>query len=397
MIPHPKAKNNITSLPKVDCYGCGACVNACPLQCIHMAVDYEGFPYPQVDHATCNECGVCIGVCPGFNTRQLEDNLEAPIFFGGNINNDPVRYLSSSGGMFSLFANHILSLNGAVYGAVYDFQRMKVVHTRAESLQDLTPMRKSKYVQSDTGFAYQAVKKDLQEKKHVLFTGTPCQVDGLCLFLGKDYDNLLTCDIICHGVPSPGLFTNHFAQIRNKHRQPITQIDFRTKQRGWGSFLNFYIKNEFESKESLRYALTDAYYTLFLANLTLRPCCYACRFASLDRKADLTMGDFWGVKKDHPRLFDGKGTSLLLVNTKKGQQAVNAVQDSATLIEVPPPEPLPPNLVKPTPKPSLRDAFFQHISLNNWGDFKLKYHLIGLFIIVKTKATNLLRNYRPGS
>jgi NAD-dependent dihydropyrimidine dehydrogenase PreA subunit len=391
MTTKPYNIHNISSLPKNKCYGCGVCVQTCPQDCIRMAPDLEGFLYPQVDEQKCIDCQRCITTCPGFSPADRDPPVITPTFIGGNINDEEIRFSSSSGGAFSLIANHVLSIKGAVYGAIYDFETLTVVHARASSQADLAPMRKSKYVQSDTTGIFPKVQKDLSAKTPVLFTGTPCQVDGLKLFLGEDHPNLITCDIICHGVPSPGLFTSHFSAIQSKHQQPIKNIDFRTKEKGWGSYLNFFYQIDFESKTILRHALTDAFYTLFLANLSLRPCCYTCKYADITRISDLTIGDFWSVKNEAPALFDGKGTSLILTNTQKGESVLNSLGNQATLKRGINLKSLPPNLRRPSDRPKFRDKIFHKISLDQWYQQRRKYQVIAILIIIQNKALAVLK------
>jgi len=382
---------NISILPKADCFGCGVCVDVCPTRCIVMADDQEGFPYPAVDHDACIECDKCISSCPGLNEISRQHFLPQPAYYGGFCLDDLTRHNSSSGGFFSLVADHILAQGGVAYGARYDFDQMTVVHARVDQQSALEPLRKSKYVQSSTANIFPQVSQDLQAGKHVLFTGTPCQVAGLHLFLREVHPNLVTCDIICHGVPSPGLFQRHFlAMARNKGKQ-ITQIDFRTKEKGWAGPLQLYLQVEFGSESTLTYALLDAYYALFSAKLSLRPCCYACKYANTQRNADLTLGDFWGVKRQYPGLFDGKGTSLLLANTEQGQQLLQTISPLAQLQHIPKVTPLPLNLVHPTPRPKYRQRFFKQVNLAEWHPRRRWFHLRAMAIIAWDKTMGLIR------
>ena len=386
--------NNISILPKPGCYGCGVCVDVCPTECITLLDDQEGFPYPSVDQAVCIECRKCINTCPGLNDIDRQRFLEQPVFYAGYSNDDRVRYLSSSGGFFSLVAEQILAEGGVVYGAQYDFEDMTVKHARVDSREGLAALRKSKYVQSSTVNIFPRVRTDLAAKRVVLFTGTPCQVEGLYLFLGEEWANLFTCDIVCHGVPSPGLFKRHFKSIEQTRGQSITDIDFRTKDKGWKGPLQLYLKVKFgEEEQRLTYAALDAYYALFLANLTLRPCCYGCQYATTQRRADLTLGDFWGVKQHHPDLFDSKGTSLVLANTEKGDKLLKSLSAEAKLALITDVRPFPPNLAHPTPQPKFRDRFFQQIDLADWHHRKRWFHLRALAIIARDKAWGFVKKF----
>jgi len=381
----PKSASNISSLPKDYCVGCGACVSICPLNCIQKAFDQEGFFYPQVNEEICNACRKCVHTCPGFNEIDLENAYMKPDFFGGYINQDAIRTNSSSGGIFTAVAEQTLSQGGMVYGAVYDFDHMAVVHRRAASHKALAPMRTSKYVQSDTYGIFEQVRQDLKSGLPVLFSGAPCQVAGLKLFLGRQQEKLLTIDLVCHGVPSPGLFASHFSMREDKLESPITNINFRTKDKGWGSFLNFYLKVESKNRSVLTYAPLDPYYAIFLANLSLRPACYNCKFASTNRVADLSLGDFWGVQKEHPELFDGRGVSLILANTQKGKDTLLQLQAKLTLKPLESLKPMPPNLIRPTPKPRLRDGFLKSIRFERWPRQRIWKHLLALLVLIGSK------------
>ena len=384
---------NIDSLPKQNCFGCAVCADICPEKCIVMTHDFEGFPYPQIDDKCCIACGKCLEACPALNTAQRQGAITPPPFFAGYTKDEDLRFQSSSGGIFSLIADNILAQQGTVYGATYNIVEMAVVHARASAQDGLAAMRKSKYVQSDTRDIFSLVKKDLRAGLKVLFTGTPCQVDGLRLYLGESYENLFTCDFICHGIPSPGLFTRHFKNIEKRGDAPITDIDFRTKEKGWGSFLNFYLKVATEKKRHLTYAPLDAFYALFLANLILRPVCYQCPYANLDRKSDITIGDFWGVEKSHPELYDGKGTSLILVNTVKGRKMIHSLAGHLTIKPVENLATLPQNLQEPTGCPNIREQFFRHIiRLEEWPKGQLQAHLLAISHLINNKLKALLRN-----
>lgn len=385
MIPDPETAKNISALPKDYCFGCGACMNTCPLDCIQMVSDLEGFLYPEVNEDICNTCHQCVDTCPGFNDLDRKNYYTEPEFYGGQIHNDDIRIQSSSGGFFTLLAQHILSLGGTVYGAAYDLEKMLVCHRRVTQVDGLAALRKSKYVQSDTDRIFLKLEDDLNTGLPVLFSGTPCQVAGVYHYLGKTPSNLFTIDIICHGVPSPGLFTSHFSMIEEKLASPLINIDFRTKDKGWGSFLNFFLKIETKDRKMLTYAPLDAYYTAFLANLSLRPVCFQCKFASTNRVADITLGDFWGVQKQQPDLFDGKGTSLVMVNTTKGHDLLLNIKEATVLKSLEGSLPLPPNLVKPSQRPKLRENYLTSIRFNRWRKQCFWKHLTALLVLSLAK------------
>ena len=208
--------DNISILPKDQCYGCFACAQACPQACISPQIDNEGFYYPVIDNTSCINCGLCLNSCPALTQQNFKQHLPNPLFFGSINNNDKVRFNSSSGGTFSILVDFILSKNGVIFGAKFDFEELSVLISSGRSKTETLGMQKSKYVQSHTQDTYGEVKKLLKKGEYVLYSGTPCQIAGLYGFLKKDYSNLYTVDIICHGVPSPGLFKNLFSRLQEK-------------------------------------------------------------------------------------------------------------------------------------------------------------------------------------
>ena len=192
-------------------------------------------------------------------------------------------------------------------------------------------------------------------------------------------------------MPSPGLFQQHFKALENSQGKPITQIDFRTKARGWKGPLELFLSVEFDGARTLTYAALDAYYALFLANISLRPCCFACKFASTQRPSDLTLGDFWGVKKHYPQLFDSKGTSLILANTEQGQRLLQSLQGVARIEPLSEVRPFPPNLAHPTRQPKYRERFFNRVNLTRWHPRRRWFHVVALAIIARDKLLGLIK------
>ena len=237
-----------------------------------------------------------------------------PDVFAAIYPNDKVRRHSSSGGAFTALSELVLNDGGIVFGAGFN-ENWRVVHTAAENLEELENLRGSKYVQSEIGDVYKRVKLELEKGRQVLFSGTPCQCAGLKSFLGKDYDNLLTVDIICHGTPSPMLWENYLEYIAKGH--DIAHVNFRSKRRGWATNLEI---NFYDCGYYLKGVADDVYLKLFLTKLIERPSCYECKFKFPDGKSDVTIGDAWGVTNFAPELFDNRGTSLAIVHTDKGRQ-----------------------------------------------------------------------------
>lgn len=296
------------------CCGCYACSNVCPKNAIIMKEDEEGFKYPNVDEKKCLRCNLCETVCPIANKKKITKN--EPKAYACINNNETIRKQSSSGGIFTLIAEEILNQGGVVFGAKFN-DNFDVVHSFVEKKNDLKLFRGSKYVQSQIGDCYIKTKEFLENDRYVLFTGTPCQIDGLYSYLQKDYNKLYTQDIICHGVPSPMVWKK-YKDYRKKIDKDIPKnIDFRNKDNGWK---NSNLKIQYNETNSYKKDNTkDMYMKAFLSNLSLRPSCYNCKCKNYNRKSDITLADFWGINYVLPKMNDNKGTSLVIVNSEKGK------------------------------------------------------------------------------
>lgn len=295
-----------------DCCGCTACVAACPVSCIEMASDHEGFDYPVPDPSRCIACGRCAQVCPVLN--QVQNRRETVVYACHN-KNAAVRFESSSGGVFTLLASRVLEKGGAVFGARFN-EDFDVVHAYAKTPEELAPFRGSKYAQSRMGDCFREVARFLEQGIEVLFSGTPCQIAGLKKFLGKHHPNLSTVDLICHGVPSPKVFKLYRRALERKYRSEITSYSFRDKKSGWKEYST---KVEFVRGKYCRVYHDDVYMNGFLDELYLRPSCHACCAKNFQSDSDLTLADFWGVENFHRDLDDDLGTSLVFVNSPRGQ------------------------------------------------------------------------------
>lgn len=302
------------------CVGCHACQVVCPHDAIEMQADPAGFLHPTVDLQRCTECGRCKLACPVLNPPTRHSRPEA---YACVARDYALRKASSSGGVFSLLAQHTLGLGGVVYGAVLD-ERMDVVHECAETNEDLPALQGSKYVQSRMGSTYRKVRDSLRSGRAVLFSGTPCQVAGLKSYLGHDYDRLLCVDIVCHGVPSPRVWHRYLQHLEEQHQaRPITAA-FRRKDEGWRSYsMVVGFNNGAEYRMTVR---EDPFLRAFLSDICLRPSCHACRFKGLERPADITLADFWGVENVAPECDDDRGTSLVLVHSVAGRVAFERVR-----------------------------------------------------------------------
>lgn len=320
--------NTIEVLSKDMCCGCGACYNACPAGAIQMKEDEEGFIYPEINEEQCILCGLCQKKCPELNEkRNNSDNPECMSVWA----EDNIRLKSSSGGMFSLLAENILENDGYVCGVEMtdDFE---VRHTIIHNKENLDKLRKSKYVQSYTGTIYLQTKKLLDNGKKVLFTGCPCQVAALYTYLGKDYQNLVTADIMCHGVPSQKIFRQYLEE--NFNTQDISKFEFRTKKKGYTC-----VVSEITNKDGSKVFKTidnDLFEKGFHSSMILRPSCENCKFAEIPRGGDFTIGDFWGISQFDKKLNDQKGTSLVLINNDKAKRLFEEIRPlMKSCVEVP--------------------------------------------------------------
>ena len=320
---------------KIQCCGCSACFNICPKQAISMEYDSEGFLYPKVNDDKCIKCGLCLKVCPIINNKKENKVLE--VYCAKNKNVDE-QLKSSSGGMFSIFANYVLENNGIVFGASFD-DNWNVVHKYISDKKDLDDLRRSKYVQSDINTTYKQAKQFLDDNKLVLFTGTPCQIAGLKSFLQKDYDSLIAIDIICFQVASP-LVMGKFLK-ENFNTEDIKQIDFRDKTYGWDkSIMSLSLKNNIRYPKlpviynllpkRIKFSLQTSNYALSyrkgcLSGLFSRPSCHDCSFKG-DRNSDFTMGDLWGINNILPKMYDKNGVSVLTINSQKGKSIFEKIK-----------------------------------------------------------------------
>ncbi|MDD7259841.1 MAG: Coenzyme F420 hydrogenase/dehydrogenase, beta subunit C-terminal domain [Eubacteriales bacterium] len=305
---------------KEDCCGCAACVQVCPKSCIAMVRDAEGFDYPKADSERCISCGLCEKVCP-VSHAQAEPAGEPKAFAAYGPDKD--RAESSSGGIFAQLARQTLAQGGLVFGAAMAEDGKTAVHMAIDGEGDLPRLQGSKYLQSHMGNCFRQAKEALDVGRAVLFTGTPCQIEGLLHFLGRDYENLVTADVICHGVPSEKLWQKYLNYQQHRYGSRVTRVSFRDKRQGWKSFS---MALTFENgKQYAKKLYFDTYLQLFLQDLCLRPSCYACPSRKKHRVSDLTLGDFWGCDRVCPEMDDDTGLSLVLIHSEKGQRAFDAL------------------------------------------------------------------------
>lgn len=298
------------------CTGCHACYNICPQNCIEMVENKEGFLEPSINYDICINCNLCKKICPVNKDHKVTyRNVKAFVCINKN---EVIRQNSSSGGIFTELASYILDQEGFVYGAAFD-ENFKVKHIKIEKKMDICKLQCSKYVQSNIGNIFINVKDDLEIGKKVLFTGTPCQIEGLLNFLGKEYSNLYTQDLICHGVPSPKSWNKYIREFG----KGINSISFRDKTYGWKKFS---MKVETDDSIYINTLDKDSFLQSFLKNINLRKSCYNCKFKTIGRRSDITLADYWGIEHIDGLYFDDKGTSLVIINSDKGQEMYDNIR-----------------------------------------------------------------------
>ena len=314
---------------KRTCCGCGACRETCPQKAIQMIPDREGFLYPIVNSRLCNNCGKCRNVCPtnhyGFGKKDVVKEKKAEdenLYLGVQAKDEKVRYSSSSGGVFSVLAQYVLSRGGVVYGAGYD-GAMRVIHKGAENKQQLQQIKRTKYVQSNMKGIYGKIEKNLKENRWVLFTGTPCQAAALLRYLNRNYERLIVVDLICYGVPSPGIWKDYVNYLERAHRGKMTDFSFRDKRnRDNGHTCSYIIGGK-------EYAISHSqsiYFIIYFKNYMLRPSCHSCRFCTVNRESDFTIGDFWGIENVRQEMDDGMGTSVVIAHSGKARGIWNEIK-----------------------------------------------------------------------
>lgn len=351
---------------KDRCVGCSACKSKCPKNCIDLKPNGEGFLYPQIDYNKCVKCGLCDKVCPVLRKKDNGSNYEIKTY-AVKHKDESIRLNSSSGGAFSLFAKYVLEKQGVVFGAAFS-ESFKVKHDFIENVGDLNKFQGSKYVQSDIGDNYVKAERFLQKGRLVLFPGTPCQVAGVKAYLGKDYENLITVDFACHGVPSPLVWEKYLNFLQKQYGAKIKDAKFRNKTYGWDDFA---LSVSFSTGERLCEShKTNDMMKVFLKNYCLRSACYNCQFKGIKGDSDITLCDFWGVKESYPELYDKSGVSLIMINGLRGEDLFDKVKNLAYVQKVDTDKGIKYNsaIVKSVMRPVERDIFIKQIKSKSFGD-----------------------------
>ena len=301
---------------KEDCCGCKACANVCPQDAISFATDEYGFQYPSINEDRCIGCQKCVNTCDFQKRGEFGHHpLEG---YAARHKEADVYNASTSGGAFTALAEWVIQRGGIVYGCVFD-ESFTPIHIGVDTIEEISAMRGSKYVQSDIGYIYRDIKEKLSEDRYVLFTGTPCQVAGLVSYLGKrDISKLLTADLICHGVPNAMTFKKYINYLEKKYRSRVKKFQFRSKLFEWSKpvvnvgFVNGKNKWWFPSK--------NIYYSCFSRSYFQRLSCFHCKYHCDSRCGDITIGDFWGYQKANLKMTSKEGISCCLLNTKRATE-----------------------------------------------------------------------------
>lgn len=305
---------------KSKCCGCSACVQICPVNCISQIKDCQGFNYPKVDKNQCINCGLCERVCPFL--KRNEERLPIKVIAACN-QSENIREQSSSGGVFRCVAEYVIKKGGVVFGASYD-KEWNVIHDYTQSLDGIVKFQQSKYVQSRIGDTFKYAYQFLKDGRLVLFSGTSCQIEGLKMFLNHDFENLITVDVVCHGVPSPLIYNDYLSAVLKKSgfsKNQITSVSFRDKVKGWKNY-SFVIKTA--DKDILNETVRDnPYLQGFINNLYIRPACFNCPSKKGKSLSDFSLADFWSVKKYAPNLQDNKGLTLVYLMSSKAEKIMN--------------------------------------------------------------------------
>lgn len=316
-----------------NCCGCGACANKCPKGAIGMKPNKEGFFHPEIEKKLCVECGACEKACPGLAPAKAEGNTPRASIV--QHKNDQIRYESTSGGAFTAIAEEIINRGGVVFGASMT-DELTVKHIFVDTVEELACFRNSKYVQSEIGNCYKEAKERLTQGQWVCFSGTPCQINGLYKYLGKDYDNLIAVDVVCKSVPSPLVFQKYL-ECKKQKEGNITDVVFRDKKRGFlYCTMAHYLSREdrLNAKDVYRRGSeSDEWLRLFLSGKISRRSCITCPYQTQDRVGDFTLGDIW--ETGHIELDDNKGTTLVHVWTDKGSAFLDSIRNNIRCVDYP--------------------------------------------------------------
>lgn len=314
-----------------NCYGCSACNEVCPESAITMKTDNDGFKYPSIDFEKCTNCDLCKKYCIYSKYINYECEDQYPLVYAAYNNDTVILDKSTSGGVFTSLAELTLNKGGIVFGVRFD-EDMNVIYDVADNQSKCNTFNGSKYVTADNEGILSKVKKSLEAGEYVLFTGTPCQAAGLKSYLSQDYEKLHIVDIICKGTSSPKYYKRYIEYLEAANEAKVTNIKFRSKLYGWESP---YLSIKFCSgKKIIESYKSNVFAKAYSKNLTLRPSCFNCEFASLKcGVGDITIGDYWGITQQHPEMHNKKGVSIIRINNKKGIDLFDQIKNSLTTFQ----------------------------------------------------------------
>ena len=379
----------IESLDKKLCTGCKMCGDSCPTGAINFSTNSEGFWYPRIDSEKCINCGKCFKLCPISDSANEKEKLKV---YAGWINDDEIRRESTSGGIYYALADYVLQKNGYLIGSIYSEDFKSAYHIASDKREDLSRIMGSKYFQSDTKGIYDKAKSILEEGKLLLFTGSPCQITALRKYLGKEYDNLITVDFICRGIPSPLLQKKKIELYEKENNSKVIFYRDKSKKKSWAHFGEL-IRFE-NGKEKFISRYEDDINECFISkNYNMRESCYYCKYKKGNNFSDITIGDFWGIKgiTSKDSIY---GVSAIIVNTEKGDAVLDSLGNNICKSRRPQNEMIDgnPAYIKSQIRPKERDDFFATVVGSGLREALEKFNKKGIKHRLYTKIKNLIRH-----
>ena len=379
------------------CTGCGICQAVCTSKAIVMRANEEGFLYPVVDTALCMECDKCYTICP-ISENNANERHKSFAVYACQAKDKQLLIEATAGGLFPVLARKIIQMGGSVYGAAYN-EHMKVVHQRAVDMAGVARFNGSKYVQSDISHVLESVRADLVADCKVLFSGTPCQIDALKLFCSDICsDNLYTLDVVCYGVPSPGVFASYLSSLEEKNNAKIYDYRFRDKHsNGWSHTTVVKMRDEQGSERVIEEGNYQCfpYYRMFARRDCFRRSCYTCFYANLNRCSDITTGNFWGIEKISSKFDTYLGVSMALINTKKGNDLLFSVMNEMICEQRSIDEAVAANdaLVKCVPYQKRRDRIYKYFSKRGFDRMIQKYYTDNSYVRTRKALGKIKREF----
>ena len=368
-------------IDKKKCTGCGSCKACCPYSAINMVEDKDGFLYPVVNKEKCKNCGLCRKKCPNLNIKNKTSTFE---YYAGFSKDNSILKQCSSGGIFYHLARKFIEDGGIVYGVEFE-KNIGANHIAVDKIESLNKILGSKYLQSNGFEKYKEIKEALEKGKKVMFSGTPCQIAGLNKFLGVDYDNLLTIDLICTGAPSKKVFNIYIKSLEKKYRKEFMTIDFRNKKNNW---YNYYVKLSFKNKNKYTSRFFNPLIILHYKQLSLRKSCSECNYRKGKAPSDIQLGDFWNIQFINKNFYNKDGISVIIVKTPKGKKMFEEILEEIEYTKVTEEDVLKTNGAYNECKFNIkeRNKFFKELDTSN-NKYKVirKYSKIKLIDKIKIK------------